>query len=267
MDGIRPDALENAFSKFENELAPALERIIAARSISNFSDRILLLNLAALLAVKQPRLRESVRDFHERVSKQMMQLALATPQRWATQIRKAREAGYITGDDVDYAQVKSFFDEGKYKIEVSTQRHLQLELNAFDKVLPYIVERKWILLRAPPKSTGFITSDHPICLMWSDPNERQNFNHPGLGLERTQLLFPISNELAMIGAFELEEAEYDATDLMMAQINATIIVYAQRQVYARDSDFHYKMAHNKKIRNGADLSNDWSVTHVGEEKE
>jgi hypothetical protein len=38
--GQAPDAVGQGMSKFEGELAPALERIIASRSIDNTEDRV-----------------------------------------------------------------------------------------------------------------------------------------------------------------------------------------------------------------------------------
>jgi hypothetical protein len=87
-----------------------------------------------------------------------------------------------------------------------------------------------------------------MCLMGSDPAERGGFYPPGLGLLRTQLLFPVSNELVIIGAFEIDNAEIDADDLLIAQINGSIILHSTRQIYARDSDFLYKMQHNAYAR-------------------
>ena len=42
----------------------------------------------------------------------------------------------------------------------------------------------------------------------------------------------------------------------MAHINGTVIVHAHRQIYARDNDFIYKLAYNKRITHGAELLSD-----------
>jgi Protein of unknown function (DUF4238) len=119
-----------------------------------------------------------------------------------------------------------------------------------------------MLFKAPASGTGFVTSDHPASLMWADPTKRGGFWPPGLGLARTQLLFPISNELAAVGAFEIEEGEADADERLIAHINGTVIAHAVRQVYARDSDFIYKMQHNSKIMRGADLLDDQAMARA-----
>jgi hypothetical protein len=87
VDGLEPDAFEKAMASFEGELASSLERIIAAQSLENMDDRATLLNFITFLALRNPRQREMMRDFHERVAKQIMNVALATPERWAHQVK------------------------------------------------------------------------------------------------------------------------------------------------------------------------------------
>jgi hypothetical protein len=92
-------------------------------------------------------------------------------------------------------------------------------------------------------------------LATADPTKRGGFWPPGLGLPRTQLLVPI-------GAFEIEETEIDADDLLISQINGEIILHATRQIYARDSDFLYKMQHNSRIMRGTELLDDQVMARV-----
>ena len=60
----------------------------------------------------------------------------------------------------------------------------------------------------------------------------------------------------MMGAFEIDNGEIDANDLLLAHINGTVIVHANRQIYAQDNDFLYKLAHNKRIMQGSELLSD-----------
>jgi hypothetical protein len=251
VDDYPPDALENAFSGFETEVSQALHRIITTRSIKNDDARAYLLNLMALMAIKNPRHREGWRTAQEQLWKRVLDLATATPERWASQIRLAKAAGDIDADaDEDYQRMREFVEVDQYRINVPTGRHLEMEMKAFETVLPFFFHRRWVLFRAPVGTAGFVTSDHPVCLMWSDPEQRGKFHPPGHGLRRTQILFPISNELAVMGAFESHDEERDAPDWLIAQFNATVALHADRQIYARDSNFMYRMAHNERIMRG-----------------
>ena len=102
----------------------------------------------------------------------------------------------------------------------------------------------------------FITCDHPICLMWSDPKMRGNFYGPGLGLPSTEILFPISTKLALIGAFEIKDAVLDISDMAVAGFNGAMVAYAQRHVYARDMQFSYSMQPNEPARKASKLITD-----------
>jgi hypothetical protein len=182
VEGLDLDAFENAMASFEGEISPALDRITATKSIPSEDDRISLINLICALALRNPRLRETIRHFHERVAKQMLNVMLSTPERWAAQTRKTKEEdeGFLKElPEVSYDEMKKFAQEERFKIQVPTLRHIQLEIENFDKVLPILLDRNWLMVRAPKDSGGFITSDHPVILAWSDPSMRGGF-YPGL---------------------------------------------------------------------------------------
>jgi hypothetical protein len=257
IEGYEPDVLETSFSVFEGEASQALDRIIAARSIRDENDRTYLLNLMAMLAVKNPRHRENSRRVQEQLWKRVLDVATATPEMWASQIRRAKASGDIESDaDTEYTKMRAFIEADQYKIEVPTGRHLEQEIKSFETVLPFFFRRHWVLLKAPRRQTGFVTSDHPVCLMWSDPARREHFKGPGHGRRGTQIVFPISNELAIMGAFEAYDDEIDVRQSFISEVNATIILYSDRQIYARDGHFVYKMAHNTRIMRGFELLRD-----------
>ncbi|MFV3130047.1 DUF4238 domain-containing protein [Niveispirillum sp. KHB5.9] len=256
VEGIRPDFLETELSKFETQLAEALSRIIAARSISNEADSIILLNFVALVAVKNPRWRQSMTRAYTQTAKIWMDMITATPQRWAASLKRARGEGYPDElADISYEEARKFVDEKQYEIAIPNNRHLRTELSAFETALQLLYKRRWLLLKAPPKATGFITSDHPMCLMWQRP--RPGLSGPGLGLKDTQVIFPISNELAMVGTFEGQNGEMDAPATLIAATNGIIAAHAERQVYARDREFQYIVSGDGwTMKRGTGLLND-----------
>jgi hypothetical protein len=193
VDGLEPDFFEKDMTKFEGELAPALGRIITAQSLQqDADDYATLLNFVTLLALRNPRQREMIRDFHERVAKQIMNVALSTPERWAHQVKKATVAGFLKADaDTSYATMKKFVEVGNFSVAISNERQIALEASTFDKLLPHIFHRGWALLKAPRHSGGFITSDHPVCLTTVGGKQGIAYR-PGYGLRNTEVLFPVS---------------------------------------------------------------------------
>jgi hypothetical protein len=128
-----------------------------------------------------------------------------------------------------------------YTIDAHRGAQIKREIDVFNKVLPILFRRHWVLLKAPANSGGFVTSDHPFTLLWSDPKMRGGFYGPGLGMPSTEAAFPISPSLAVIGTFEGQNGERRIDEFSVAAFNGAIITFAERQVYARDQDFFYAM--------------------------
>jgi len=60
----------------------------------------------------------------------------------------------------------------------------------------------------------------------------------------TLLIFPLCNDLALIGTFEGVEGAKGATELRWRR---------SIQIYSRDNQFSYQMAHNEKIMRETDF--------------
>ncbi len=254
VEGLAPDVLEKAFSGFEGELDQALRRINAARSLDDFDNKSFLLNLIGLIYIKNPQTRKRFHNFDEGVARRIMDIVTSTPEIYESQIKQAKENGYIVSEaNVDYETARKFFKEDAFKIEVPTNKHLLREMDLLDTALPYLFHRNWILLKAPIGQTGFVTSDHPVILQWKDPQLGGNLYPPGLDLKNTEILFPVSNTLAVIGTFEEEEQEIDASADFIARFNGAIISHSKRQVYAKDDAFMYAFDDMEKPRRGNTL--------------
>ncbi|MBR0753539.1 DUF4238 domain-containing protein [Bradyrhizobium jicamae] len=258
VEGHPPDTFEQLMAAFEGDLGPALSRILQARNLRNEEDRATLLNFIGLVAIRNPRFRETFRDFNEQVLNQLMNLVTADKDRWEGQVKKMRDSGYVKPDspEVTYEQMRDFVQRGDYRIELNKGFHIASELKGFDAILPTLFNRKWVCLTPPAVSGGFITSDHPVCLMFSDPALRGKFFGPGHGLKGTEIIFPVSRHLAVVGAFELKEDEIQLPEEHVARVNGAVAACAERQVYAHNIDFNYLRRDNEKPRRGAELVND-----------
>jgi Protein of unknown function (DUF4238) len=218
LEGHPPDAFEQAMASVESEIGPALSRIVEAESLANEDDRASLLNLIGLLHIRNPRSRETRRAIHEAVAKRILDAALSSRATWDSQVKQAQAAGFIAKDaDTDYETVKQSYKPEDYTVEVANEAQIATEMQAFDHALPSLFERKWVLVKAPEGSPGFVTGDHPVSLTWSEPP-----SGPGpLGLRTpgTNIFFPITPKLAVVGTFEGEEGEAQFTDDEVASAN------------------------------------------------
>lgn len=233
------DSLERALSEFESELSPAIERTIAACRFESHDDQSLIVNLIGILFVKNPRMRRQFAEFRARTIKIVMDLSLATPERWASQVRRARADGVNLGSDADdYQAMRKFLDEGNYEIITPIMEHLVLEFDVFDKTLGVLSARKWSFLTAP-QGVDLVTSDHPVCLYWQSRPKNQ-FAPVGLSLSGTELYFPLSPGLALFGW--LDEGASAAGQLDAVAVwwqNLLMMGNADRQLYARDDSFNF----------------------------
>ncbi len=128
--------------------------------------------------------------------------------------------------------MKSFFESEEWNIKFAEEFHSKLEFDVFDEALPTFFNRKWTILRAGPASGGFVTSDHPACLVWSPSVEASPLIGPGLAVPGTQLIFPVSPEIAIMGTFEGGADCIEADEFHVAQVNQVIAGYAERQIVA-----------------------------------
>lgn len=88
LEGLEPDFLEKGFAEFDAEVSIAIERTCDKRTFREENDRALILSLVSLLALRNPRHREMVNDWQSQVSKMIIQTSMATPERWARQLRR-----------------------------------------------------------------------------------------------------------------------------------------------------------------------------------
>lgn len=237
VDGLAPDCIENSFAEFESKAAHALKAVNAGAKFEG-DHREIILNLVALLASRSPQRREQWRQFQAQIAERVMDLTLTTKERWESQIRQMKESGVKINDSVSYEDMKKFSSEKKYTIEVPTEHHIHMEMIAVEAILPYLSERKWVVIRAPHEFP-FITTDHPVILLWKFPEEIPTLyrKHPGFGMIETQVYFPISSKVAIVGEFEGESADIDADQRLVAVINTIFLGLFHKQIYSSKLSF------------------------------
>src|SRR4051812_27517036 len=79
---------------------------------------------------------------------------------------------------------------------------------------------------------------------------------PGFGLKGTQVTFPLTSRVAMIGAFEIKEQTDELPEPFVTQVNGTTIGFCERQVYARDLNFRYMLRKSDGMKKAARLVDD-----------
>lgn len=194
-----------------------------------------------------------------------LELMTATEDIWRNQTKRATEAGYLNpkkAAQVSYEEVRDLVKQDAFGVEVTSEHHLGIAIDTMDAILPTMAKRRWWMVVAPEPTGGFVTNDHPVALMWSDPKLRRGPYPPGYGLAGTQVIVPLTRDLALLGGFDIHEQtdEIDAT--FVAQINGVTISHCDRQVYARDLSFSYQILTDSPARKAPHLSDDPLFTGI-----
>lgn len=240
IEGVEPDAIEYSLSEFESQAATALRKI-EKTLIFDGENKTLILNLLALLAIRSPEMRENWRKTQAGLSERIMEMSLASKEIWESQMNQMRESGVKTNDDISYEEMKRFFDSKAYSIKLSTEHHIGMEMVGINAIFPHLLGRKWILVKSTDETGPVVTTDNPVILTWKEPDKIPPFyrNSPGYGMSGTQVYFPISRNLALIGEFDGREGVVEGNKQLVANLNTVMIGFTYKQIYTPKIGFYF----------------------------
>lgn len=258
-EGVDQNILEKSLAEFEGEAARALKALSDGAEFSG-EERNLILNLIGLLAVRSPQMREHMRKFQAQIAERVMDLTLATKERWESQMEKMRRSGADVSENVSYGDVKQFHDSKAYTIQVAREHHIGMEMTMFEAILPALLDRRWSLIRSNSETGAFITTDRPVVLGWNEPEKIPPFyrNSPGFGLKGTHVYFPVSKDVALLGEFEGIEGALNGNLLAVATLNSRMLHSVYSQVYAPNFGFPF-LGSNGEIMSGKHLLRELSA--------
>jgi hypothetical protein len=234
-EGFDPNHVEDGMAEIEGEIAPRLAEVIATKSFPSNEHFTSVMLLMGNVAVRNPRFRSMLEDFHVKVAGGMMRASLQDKERYQDSIKQAREGGAPIRDDISYEDMKDFIDGGNYNIAIDQTYLIGLELEAVPTCVEQLARRSWSFISAPEGAT-FVTCDDPVVVAWSDGKDRGPYS-PGFGLEGTIVMFPLSPELALIGLFVKQPTNRAFRRDQVTEMNTSMAKNATKQIYARDSEF------------------------------
>ncbi|AYQ57769.1 hypothetical protein MS2017_2117 [Bathymodiolus thermophilus thioautotrophic gill symbiont] len=248
--GRDQNEIEKSLATFEGKAASALRKLEETHEFEG-DTKDLILNLIALLAVRSPEMREHWGVSLAKIVDQIMGLSLATKECWESQIKQVKESGEDINENVSYEEVRKFHESKKYAITVSREHHIRMEFVGVEAILPLLHARNWLLVKSTDETGPFITTNNPVNLVWKEPDKIPLFcrNSPGYGMNETQVYFPVSKNLGLIGEFDIKERVLKGNVELIAALNSKLLTFSCKQIYAPKTKFKFRWE-NGEIRSG-----------------
>jgi hypothetical protein len=95
-----------------------------------------------------------------------------------------------------------------------------------DAILKYLHRRHWTVLMSECSGQSFVVSDDPVALEWSDPRGKRL--PTGHAHENTELTFPLSSNVALIGCYTPFELDPLYMPLYVSGVNSRTIALLAR---------------------------------------
>jgi len=252
IEGYPIDAIEQALSPLESEIDHAIAAIMKQKQVGYDKNAHLLFNLIALLAVRNPNYREARRHSVQMFSERIMDSVLATPERYESQIRKAKEAGFINSkSNVSYEQAKNFHERKEYTFKVAREAQIKEEFELLSLILETLGRREWTFIETDLKTGLFITCDHPVLLRQNTPTQ-----HPtplGFGHHNTDVIFPLSRNACVVGSFKHKAQHVNATSRLVADFNTDLFLSGPLQTYWTNKESILHWTPTRKIVEAEDF--------------
>jgi hypothetical protein len=232
IDGQDPDVMERALGEFEDRAISVIRGSQARDELPADEEFSFVITLMALFAVRNPRYREIMNKAIDREVRVIGDLLASDQDLCEYEMARAKAAGFVPQDiEVSFEDIRQFIRDNQYTVNVSTHESLLRELRVHDDMVQLLGKRYWTLMTAATDAPDFVTCDHPVTVIFKDPNIRGPI---GYGLPRTRVLFPLNTRQALLGVFEdplPEGVEVKAG--LVAQINTHTAGHAKRWVYSK----------------------------------
>jgi Protein of unknown function (DUF4238) len=246
VEGMDANAVEKLLSEFEGETAPHLDKVIANQSIADEKNKAAIVNLMAAMTMRNPKRRVAVGKIIENFTRSF----LGKKENFDAYVADMKKQGEEV--DLTIEEVRS----GLAGVDLTPSKEsiMAAEIDHHDHAAERLWNKKWQLVIASDDSGGFVTTDDPVTIRWTDGQEHAD--RPGLAENNSEIIFPLSTKLALRGRSEGEEVVVNADAAAVAEINSHVINNASRQVFAYDHSFKFARGEPVQLKSGATLNQD-----------
>jgi hypothetical protein len=223
--------IETDQSIIESKLATSFRQVIETKKYPNDEQLNHILNFIALITLRNPKMRAILDKLITDIADKFTSMTMASEEIYKDQ---CLQAGIKEEDILPYEKQKEFTeDKSRYTLDVNQEVHVKNEAETIGDLVETLNQRNWYLVVSDETIGEFITSDYPVSII--SLVELPAMCGVGFGMIKTEVSFPISKHLAIIGVFE----EYDnvnktiiATEDLVKTINIRTYEFSTKQVYS-----------------------------------
>jgi hypothetical protein len=223
--------IEKAMAKVEDAIAPVLRQVIQDGTFRRGNMLGYILALAALIHARSRRTRIHWAAFLAPSLQEHLADGRIGEDKWERIRHSEIRAGADPNDIPRYAEAMRLASDGDwlppapYILQVGMIGYIQ------NVIQTELCKRTWDIMMTDPANGGFITSDSP--LVWGDMRDET------ASLRETDLevTFPVCKALALVSHPEAGRKRCEATEEVVAHINARTLFYSTHQAYQSADNF------------------------------
>ncbi|MEG3132376.1 DUF4238 domain-containing protein [Rouxiella sp. T17] len=254
IDGIDPNFIERELAKFEGKAATALRELENGEAFKE-DRKNTILELISLLAIRTPAMRENLSKPFLQMAKFEMANGLSDKKQWEeARARAHAEEGTEVDTSITFEQIKELHDAGGLEVSIRREHQIHLEMMGAGMIFELLQQRGWILVKAKHGEGDFITSDNPVVLTWTNPDEMPNFESPGFGRENTLVFFPVTKRLMLVGEYGKGDGVSEISRDTIALFNSRTISNCSERILSSDNNFVF-FGKGRVLKKGSSLIN------------
>lgn len=242
-------AIEKSLGTIEGNWATVLKTIVHDGCLPDGEAFRELMMFVAFMAVRVPRIRNTISTFLSDVSKAQL-LALLANDSGQRAFRRSLDASGASVSDEDFGRFIEFARSGEYDIDFEKTWHVKQMVEMGVALGPVLSLRQWQLWPVAADVPDLFCSDSPVTPSWLIPPPSPLIT-PAFGFRSTIVSVPLHRRLALVGVFEDNLPETELNDKGVAAINSMTGCQAN-QIYSSESDFIW-MTRQHEIGHTADL--------------
>ena len=244
--------IEKGFGNFEDVVSPILKKVRDTFELPEGEDLDILINFIALQSVRTPYHINNFDKPIQDISKMSMKMMLSTKERWESVVNRVKKEKPDFNPKLGYESMKKFVDKGNYDVIVARNYKLSMMLSSIDIMISLLGQRQWSLWIASDLMSHFICSDDPVTITWTNGLSAAGLQKvPGFGMNNTNVIMPISKNIAIIGKFEINTGAICSAHAV-ANINTRTMMFAKRYLYSNMESFIY-INKNQQLDNSSNF--------------